>query len=243
MNKYKSYSSEKKERNKKSKNIKSNYIKSPTINFFIENTNENSIPYENKTYNCKLLKKETREQFSMEKTKYRKFMDLKEEDNININYFPLIKNRIDVFKVDSNQIEHMINNEEKNKENEKKIEEISDVLNSLDNNDKANIIEEIKNNFDNSKKNNVYNKFIKILARKERQFDNEKRKKQKETIREIEEAKTIDDDALLYSFIDERTDNNSDIVNMGEDIQDNNGEIKKNKWTISKGTLETEEIY
>ena len=172
---------------------------------------------------------------------------IKKPIELNKNKLNEIKDKLiedlTIINEEENDCSQVLDKYLKEKENEKKIEEISDVLNSLDNNDKANIIEEIKNNFDNSKKNNVYNKFIKILARRERQFDNEKRKKQKETIREIEEAKTIDDDALLYSFIDERTDNNLDIVNMGEDIQDNNGEIKKNKWTISKGTLETEEIY
>ena len=57
----------------------------------------------------------------------------------------------------------------KEKENEKILGTIAEVLNSLDNNDKFKIIEEIKNKFDKPKVNNLYNKFIKIFSKKERQ--------------------------------------------------------------------------
>lgn len=75
-----------------------------------------------------------------------------------------------------------------------------DVLNSFDVNDKARIVEEIKNNFDSPKINNLYNRFMKILSKKERQFDKEKRKVKKDTINEIEKEKN-NDNSLLYSII------------------------------------------
>ena len=243
LNKYKSYSSEKKERNKKSKNIKSNYIKSPTINFFIENTNENSIPYENKTYNCKLLKKETREQFSMEKTKYRKFKDLKEEDNININYFPLIKNRIDVFKVDSNQIEHMINNEEKNKENEKKIEEILIInpninKNEIQNNNKLsnniNLSSEIKTNEESNekkeinleqKKNNNSKQFTKFKEKFKKNLENDANKKNDK----FKISVKIKNLALGLENNMKQSELKNQNMDKEEKIKENNNEINKEK--------------
>ena len=131
----------------------------------------------------------------------------------------------------------------KEKENEKLLEKIADVLNSLDNYDKFKIVEEIKNKFDKPKMNNLYNKFIKILTKKERQFDNEKRRKQKMAIKEIEKD---NDNDLLYSIIKE-TKNNSVIEfdNIGEEnIHDNNEQNSSFKiWTHKKGRLETEEIY
>lgn len=128
------------------------------------------------------------------------------------------------------------------KENEKKMEEIADVINSLGGEDKNKIIEEIKNNFDiPSKINNIYNKFMKVLAKRERQFDTEKRKKQKEAIEEISDIKKSSN-TLLYSFIDEKNYNDSsDFVNFDKtaDME----EIKDNKLTHKIGKWETEEIY
>ena len=241
LNKYKSYSSEKKERNKKSKNIKSNYIKSPTINFFIENTNENSIPYENKTYNCKLLKKETREQFSMEKTKYRKFIDLKEEDNIKINYFPFIKNRIDI--VNSNQIEHMINNEEKNKEIEKKIEEILIInpninKNEIQNNNKLsnniNLSSEIKTNEESNekkeinleqKKNNNSKQFTKFKEKFKKNLENDANKKNDK----FKISVKIKNLALGLENNMKQSELKNQNMDKEEKIKENNNEINKEK--------------
>ena len=128
------------------------------------------------------------------------------------------------------------------KENEKKLEEIADVINSLDGEDKNKIIDEIKNNFDvPSKKNNIYNRFMKVLIKRERQFDTEKIKKQKEAIKEISDIKKSSN-TLLYSIIDEKNYNDSsDFVNFDKtaDME----EIKDNKLTHKIGKWETEEIY
>ena len=109
------------EKPKKSKNIELNYIKSPTINFIIENINPKlkTIQYNSKTFNYSALTKETREQFSMEKNRMKKFTELKKEDNILLNYFPEIKNKTDNFTINSNHIEYNILNE---KDNNKSIE-------------------------------------------------------------------------------------------------------------------------
>ena len=110
------------------------------------------------------------------------------------------------------------------------MEEIADVINSLDGEDKNKIIDEIKNNFDvPSKKNNIYNRFMKVLIKRERQFDTEKIKKQKEAIKEISDIKKSSN-TLLYSFIDEKNYNDSsDFVNLDKtaDME----EIKDNKLT------------
>ena len=109
------------EKPKKSKNIELNYIKSPTINFIIENINPKlkTIQYNSKTFNYSALTKETREQFSMEKNRMKKFTELKKEDNILLNYFPEIKNKTDNFTINSSHIEYNIINE---KDNNKSIE-------------------------------------------------------------------------------------------------------------------------
>ena len=62
------------------------------------------------------------------------------------------------------------------------------------------------------------------MARRQRQFEEERRKKQKETIKEIEDAKNKnDEESLLYSFIEDKTNNSiSDIENLEEDNQDKN---------------------
>ena len=115
------------EKPKKSKNIELNYIKSPTINFIIENINPKlkTIQYNSKTFNYSALTKETREQFSMEKNRMKKFTELKKEDNILLNYFPEIKNKTDNFTINSNHIEYNIINEKiNNKSIESKNKEI-----------------------------------------------------------------------------------------------------------------------
>ena len=125
----------------------------------------------------------------------------------------------------------------KEKENEKIFEKMIDVLNSLDVNDKAKIVEEIKNNFDSPKINNLYNRFMKILSKKERQFDKEKRKVKKDAINEIENEKN-NDDSLLYSIIKDINDKSTiDVETIGEPNKN------EKKWTHKKGRLETEEIY
>ena len=243
LNKYKSYSFEKKEGNKKSKNIKSNYIKSPTINFFIENTNVNSIPYENKTYNYKLLKKETREQFSMEKTKYRKFIDLKEEDNIIINYFPLIKNNFDIFKINSNHIEYMINKEEKNKENEKKIEEIliinpninkNEILNNNKLSNNINLSSEIKTNEESNekkeinleqKKDNNSKQFTKFKEKFKKNLEDEANKKNDK----FKISVKIKNLALGLENNMKQIELKNQIMDKDEKIKENNNEINKEK--------------
>ena len=245
LNKYKPHSYEKKEKNKMSKNIKQNYIKSPTINFFIENTNLNSIPYENKTYNCKMLKKETREQFSMEKTKYRKFKDLKEEDNIIINHIPLVKNRIDISKINSNSnhLEYTINKEEKNKEkeNEKKIEEIIifnpninkneiQKVNKLTNN--INLISEIKTNEESNEKkeinldqknNNNSKQFTKFKEKFKKNLENEANKKNDK----FKISVNIKNLALGLENNMKQSELKNQVMNKNGKIKENNNEINK----------------
>ena len=152
-------------------------------------------------------------------------MMIKKPKELKKNKLKEIKNKLiaDLCVINEEEIESedidSLNKYLKEKDNEKKFEEISDVIISLDNNDKEYILEEIKNNFDNPKQtDNVYNQFVKILARRKKHFDNERIKKQKETIREIEETKKNDEDALLYSFIEEIThSNSSDIVGLIDD--------------------------
>ena len=120
----------------------------------------------------------------------------------------------------------------KDKECEKKMEEIAEVMNSLDDGDKLRISSELKKNFDNGQSNNIYDKLMKIISKKERQFDNEKRNKLRETIRAME----IDNsNNILYESL------NEDSNRMGTERTVTDSD--KNEWTCKKGTLETEEIY
>ena len=243
LNKYKSYSYEKREKKKKSKNIISNYIKSPNINFFIENTHLNSISYENKTYNSKTLKKETREQFFMEKTKSRKFNDLKEEDNIVINYFPLVKNRIDAFKINSNHIEYIINKEEKNKEKEQKIEEIiifnpninkNEIKNNNKLNNNINLSSEIKTNEESNEKkginldqkmNNNSKQFTKFKEKFRKNLENEAIKKNDK----FKISVKIKNLALGLENNIKKSELKNQIMDKEEKIKENNKEINKGK--------------
>ena len=133
----------------------------------------------------------------------------------------------------------------KDKECEKKLEEIANVINTLDDNDKTKISEELKKSFDNGKSNNIYYRLMKMISKKERQFDNEKRKKLKEVIKDLENKDNKD--ILLYSFKEGNNgcDNhiNADIENNSREIIIDDNEKEKNKWTFKKGSLETEEIY
>ena len=65
----------------------------------------------------------------------------------------------------------------KEKECEKKMEEIAKAINSLDVGDKERMSSELKKSFYNGKSNNIYEKLMKIISKTERQIDNEKRKK------------------------------------------------------------------
>lgn len=68
---------------------------------------------------------------------------------------------------------------------------------------------------------------MKTLEKIEREFDKEKREKQKEAIKEIEEEHN-EDNSLLYSFVEDKSilKNNysDDIVNMSEENDEENKE-------------------
>ena len=132
-------------------------------------------------------------------------------------------------------------------EKEKKLEEIADVINSLDIDDKAKILEEIKNNLYKENMSNLYNEFMKALEIREKMFIKEKRERKEETIKEMEEKKKDDENNLLYSYIELKTskNNNSSEIVIHEDEQedDENKENTDNKFTVNIGYLETEETY
>ena len=116
--------------------------------FYYIGKKSNTIPYETHFYNNGVLTKETREQFSVEKNRTKKFDNLIEDDNILLNYHPIVKNKIDTFTINSNQIEYNINKEkekEKNKEKKSSVEEIEIILNK--NNNPSNI--DLDNNINN----------------------------------------------------------------------------------------------
>ena len=190
------------EKPKKSKNIELNYIKSPTINFIIENINPKlkTIQYNSKTFNYSALTKETREQFSMEKNRMKKFTELKKEDNILLNYFPEIKNKTDNFTINSNHIEYNILNEkDNNKSIESKNKEIiiinpdhlpsksDDNINNLNddfvldkNQNEDKNINEVKKINDNSKQ---FMKFKEKLKKNLESEDNKKNNKYKISVK------------------------------------------------------------
>ena len=137
-----------------------------------------------------------------------------------------------------------------NKNNEKKLEEIADVINSLDKDDKIKILAEIKNNYDLPNENNLYNKFIKIFEKRKKIYNEQKLQKKKESKKEIEDKKKEEENNLLYSFLDlkEKNNNSSDIVIYSENaLESNNDNIKENNidknFTFHIGYLETEETY
>lgn len=181
------------EKPKKSKNIELNYIKSPTINFIIENINPKlkTIQYNSKTFNYSALTKETREQFSMEKNRMKKFTELKKEDNILLNYFPEIKNKTDNFTINSNHIEYnIINEKDNNKSIESKNKEIiiinPDHLPSKSDNNINNLNDDFvldKNqnedkNIDEVKKiNNNSKQFMKFKEKLKKNLESEDNKK------------------------------------------------------------------
>lgn len=180
----------------KNKNIELNYIKSHTINFFIENKYQKLITFPNelKTFNNELLTEEIREQFSMEKTKNRKFNDLEEEDNIFINYFPSEKERTNKCKNNSNNIENIIINlKEKDKKIGQEIKEIVIInpkINPIKSNENIHnssnkdfnifINKDLKEKKDINKEKNINNnsrQFIKFKEKLKKKLEDESNKK------------------------------------------------------------------
>ena len=111
----------------KNKRTKSSYIKSPSINFFIEN--KSTLNYSNTNNTYKILSKENTEQFHMVKTLNKKFENLKEDDNILLNYYPNSSNNFNknTLTINSNQIEYNIINTNIKKEN-KENKEIKEII-------------------------------------------------------------------------------------------------------------------
>ena len=170
---------------------------------------------------------------------------LKNPHELNEDKFNELKNN---FIEDLNELKK--ENEDKNKE--KKLEEIADVINSLDRDDKMKILAEIKNNFDLSNDNNLYNKFMNIFEKRKKIYNEQKLQKKKESKKEIEDKKKEEENNLLYSFVDlkEKNINSSDIVIYSENEnvpESNNDNIKDNSidknFTFHIGYLETEETY
>ena len=179
---------------------------------------------------------------------------LKKPNELKIDNFNEMKNNfIEDFKRMNEEMDEKDNDISylqlyiKKKEKEKKLEEIADVINSLDNDDRIKILDEFKNIFEVPKYHDLYNEFMEILKKRERKFNEEKREKKKETYKEIEEKKENEENNLLYSFVDIKTDknnNSSDIVNFSEDaVESTNNKYENKLFTFHKGILETQEIY
>ena len=153
----------------------------------------NTIPYENKSYYFSILSKETREQFSFEKNRTKKFSNLIEEDNILLNYYPINKNKIDTFTINSNQIDYINNKgkeKEKNKSKESSIKEIiifnpntfinkNKYNNEFENNININMTENYKKETTEEQKENNNNskQFIKFKANLKKRIETETSKK------------------------------------------------------------------
>ena len=171
---------------------------------------------------------------------------LKKPNELNEDKFNEVKNNI---MIDFKNIykEKQLNDSSYLIEKEKKLEEIADVINSLDIDDKAKILEEIKNNLYKENMSNLYNEFMKALEIREKMFIKEKRERKEETIKEMEEKKKDDENNLLYSYIELKTskNNNSSEIVIHEDEQedDDKKENTDNKFTVNIGYLETEETY
>ena len=112
--------------------------------------------------------------------------ELLNEDKLNEIQNVFIENLEKISEEEKNNELSDVDKYLKEKEDEKKCEEIIDVINSLVLSDKNKIIKNIKNNFDNPKNNNLFIKFMKMLKKKEKIFDNEKRKRQEQALDEIE---------------------------------------------------------
>ena len=172
-------------------------------------------------------------------------MILKKPNELNETKFNEVKNNImeDLTNINKEK-EKEDNDNSYSIEKEKKLEEIADVINSLDIDDKTKILEEIKNTFYKKNENNLYNEFIKILEKREKIFNKEKIERKNETIKEMEDKKKNDENNLLYSYIDLKNNNSSEIV-IHDDEQTNNKneEISDKSFTVNIGYLETEETY
>jgi hypothetical protein len=171
---------------------------------------------------------------------------LKKPNELNEEKFNEAKNNI---VEDLKNISKEINNNDSCflNEKEKKLEEIADVINSLDIDDKEKILEEIKNNLYKENMNNLYNEFMKMLDLREKIFNKEKRERKNETIKEMEEKKKDDENNLLYSYIELKTskNNNSSEIVIHEDKHedDENKDNTEKTFTVNIGYLETEETY
>ena len=113
---------------------------------------------------------------------------LKKPNELKIDNFNEMKNNfIEDFKRMNEEMDEKDNDISylqlyiKKKEKEKKLEEIADVINSLDNDDRIKILDEFKNIFEVPKYHDLYNEFMEILKKRERKFNEEKREKKKET--------------------------------------------------------------
>lgn len=152
----------------------------------------NTIPYENKSYYFSILSKETRDQFSVEKNRTKKFSNLIEDDNILLNYYPTNENKINTFAINSNQILYINNKEkekEKNKSKESSIKEIiifkpntvinkNNYNNNLDNNININKTENYKEEAaEEQKENNNSKQFIKFKKKLKKRIETESNKK------------------------------------------------------------------
>ena len=113
--------------------------------------------------------------------------ELLNEDKLNEIQNVFIENLEKISEEEKNNELSNVDKYLKEKDDEKKCEEIIDVINSLVLSDKNKIIKNIKNNFDKPKDNNLFIKFMKMLKRKEKIFDNEKRKRQEQALDEIED--------------------------------------------------------
>ena len=165
-------------------------------------------------------------------------MILKKPNELNENKFNEVKNNLieDLKKLSKENNDINFQNEK-----EKKLEEIADVINSLDSDDKTKILEEIKNIFYNKNgNNNFFNEFMNILQKRVKIFNKEKQERKNLTIQEIENKKKEDENNLLYSY----NNNSSEIALFGVEnnkIKEENNETKS--FTVNLGYLETEETY
>ena len=205
-----------------------------------------------------ILEKEKNEQ------KYGIFIDNKEKNETillkhpselkNDNFNQMKNNFLEDFKKMQEETEmdlSFFDEYTKKKEREKKLEDIANIINTLDNDDKTKILDEIKKYFDNTKDNILYNEFLEILEKRARKFDGEKRNKKKETYLDIEENRKNIEKSLLYSLVDVKDEKNydsMDSMNMSHDAFENNdNKVEENNdnsiYTFPKGFLETQEIY
>ena len=205
-----------------------------------------------------ILEKEKNEQ------KYGIFIDNKEKNETillkhpselkNDNFNQMKNNFLEDFKKMQEETEmdlSFFDEYTKKKEREKKLEDIANIINTLDNDDKTKILDEIKKYFDNTKDDILYNEFLEILEKRTRKFDEEKRNKKKETYLDIEENRKNIEKSLLYSLVDVKDEKNydsMDSMNMSHDAFENNdNKVEENNdnsiYTFPKGFLETQEIY